>query len=528
MESRSSTTSQMSDIFTRDPKARYLTPVPPKPLIPSRLGDLCRETYTVSTITTQAPRSATYPVSTRPVSPLSEQRSRSAGTSPYLASSPISLDLKSLKENTTTSKRPADARDVKPSVNVRGLQIGTPVLISTTAEGMHVVPLPSQVGHVSPSSVSARIKSRMKDFSPLGSHPVDASSHLATSLAPYRGRTSERLRSHTHSNAKASMKIPEGRVRANSADTRRTKHYHLCPNEPWASSPRLPDCPVVVEKPVPVLQRPTLTIEPPSNYTDIRPMSRHGPQKSSSLRNTPLDKDLPALPRYLVPAPLFACNSTATNPVARASPPSEPSEETHEFSRPPSPHERKSHFSTWSADSVAFSSSASEASPTNSPTSSSSTSTSSAPGSPRRDSRPLSFATRQCQTSPQFSKGRPEFGPKTDDTILFPTRSSEVATAAPFPLPTIPLISIEPTVTISETTQRRHAACFGGYPGPTLSQFSLAEAQTDATNSPATTNTKGLSSTYGGRPSIHFKRSSSTSQLEQLMSDFAFLGQVVQ
>ncbi|KAF2442904.1 hypothetical protein P171DRAFT_474229 [Karstenula rhodostoma CBS 690.94] len=518
-----------ADVFTRNPKDKFLTPVPPVPqkALPSpRLGDLCSEPYRVPMVSLTTPRSATYPYTTPAYSPGPARHARSASTTPALSSTALFADFKGLKEKFAQKRSASHAR--AGSKNIRDLEIGAPTLISTTAEelnlvslsSLHRTPLPSplptfQTSKSLPSpptapqtasSLSASVRGKLQQFLPLGSHPIEpAKDCVPSSLAPsecsYGARP--RSRSDVAPTTAGSLCAPANIVRANSTDTRRTKLF--C-NEPWISSPRLPRQheidPEVAADEAPILQRPTVALEPPS--TDARPTSSHGGDRSSSLRNSALDKnkDLPPLPRYLVPAPLYSCSS------ADSSPKTEDALEEHEYqeiqiedAKFQMLSERKGHFSIWSAESG-----------TSSATFSSFTSDCSDAGSPQRSSR---FSTSDYIHSPDRDSTFTEHEYKKEEQDNS-TAKEDVSTLPP-KLEELRLSSFGPNlfdldIQYAESAPRRQAACFGlGF-----QSYKLPE---DETASKATV--------ADPQSAIQHVRGSFVTRSETLVNDFGFLGDAV-
>ncbi|KAF2466322.1 uncharacterized protein BDR25DRAFT_328053 [Lindgomyces ingoldianus] len=492
-----SSSSASKSVFTRNPNDKYLTPVPPKPLPSPRLGDLCIEPYSVSTHSLGGPRSARCPSPMHSLSSGWERHVRSASTSPNLASNAVFSDFRGLKDKFTSSKRSASSGRLP--WNIRDVQIGAPTLISTTAEDMNLVPLSSRPEPQTSSSLPLPVAERMKEFSPLGSHPVDPLTDFDFGFSDTTSKAEEsqcrRPRSH----------VPRGRARANSSDTRRTKHY-VYPNEPWLSSPVLcqsPEAERVAFKFLPVPQQPQ------------RPTSSHGSDRSLSLHQSPLlnkNKDLPALPRYLVPAPLFACNENGE-------------EETHQ------PHvtvntDISSHFSVWSTGSATFSSPASDSDIIHSPTFSSLTSESSEIDTPHRFSN-------------HFLHGEQIYPNKHQDSSLVDTAAEEAVDHRDIPQPSTltlnsnfdnhPVLHLDvPSfgqslfqldIHHSDTGSRRQAACFGlsGFQG-----YSLPNEE----NASQCTITK-LKTKETPEPEINTTPRTSVSQLSRLMSDFGYLGEAV-
>jgi hypothetical protein len=430
-----------------------------------------------------------------------------------MPSTPLFTDFKCLKDKLASRSRTSKPQE---------LEIGMPVLVSTTNEDLNLIPLgqlqaapTSAPREAAPTTITVTrpIPTHRNGFNPLGSNPVnlacDAEVTHTTPAADVRP-PHRRRRSHVPSTIITSeFKLDRGRIRANSADTRRTQHY-LFSNDPWLSTPKLEqgfeaddeNLPEVVQ-PAPTLQRPS-SLAPPT--ADERPTSSHGSSRSPSLRHLPLDKALPALPRYVTPAPLFACHDM--------SPIEAPTEELFEhddfaddeeddevlndliMEYQDKPH---SHFSTWSCDSAAYTYSTSDDDGVNSPTFSSLTSNCSDAGSPQRFSmiytcaEPESVAADEEHSITHLSTAPP----RLDDLRISAFGSD--------------LFGLD--IQHAAEAPRRQAACFGlGF------QYSLPE---DETCSKSTITAPEL------RPEPSVQRGSSVSQLNKLMDEFGYLGDAV-
>ena len=444
---------------------------------------------------------------------------RSASASPYMPSTPLFPEFKGLKEKLTSKRSASRSRS---SSETHELEIGQPVLVSSTVKDQNLIPLASYRGPPGYSPKERRSRSAptartlpaiRKEFSPLGSHPVDPKRDpvFAGTKAQAKRRSVRRPRSQVPSTVvESEFKLGPGRTRANSADTRRTRHY-LFSNDPWLSSPRLEQASVVdfakagrAVPPAPLLQRPTLLAPPSDNE---RPTSSHGDSRPS-FRLTPVDKDLPDLPRYLTPAPLFACNMASDEEVIDESVDDsvdgavEEIEEVEEeddvlgdliLQYEPKP---SSHFSTWSSDSLAYSCPTSDDEAVLSPTFSS---LSSDGGSPPRLSLRYSFAEPNdpIQTSSIGETPTDYLSPIIDDL--------RVSKFGP------DLFNLD--IQHADSAPRRQAACFGlGF------QYSLPA---NDTTSKATITQDAL------HPGPDVQRDSSVSQLGRLMDDFGYLGDAV-
>lgn len=536
------------DGFTRNPRDRFLSPVPPVPpktALSPRLGDLCKEPYTVPAVSLTTPRSATYPYSTPAYSPGYVRHTRSASTTPAPSSTALFADFKCLKEKLAQKRSASHARG--GSRNIRDLEIGAPTLISTTAEEVTLVPLsslqrtpgpsPLPTPHTSRSlptptaprtsdSLPASVRAKLKEFSPLGSHPVDIVNDSQISLSSVPTEEEQfgirpRSRSDVAPTTAGSLGAPTNLFRVNSTDTKRTKLF--C-NEPWISSPRLPrqheiDPEGAAEDlaTAPVLQRPSVALGLPS--ADARPTSSHGGDRGTSLRNSALDKDkkLPPLPRYLVPAPLYACNSPSSSPTLKND------NEGHEYreiqvedARFQMLSDRKGHFSIWSSESGAFDSPTSDDEEVHSPTFSSLTSDCSDSDSPHRYSR---FSISDYIHSPDRESTFTEEGfDKKEQQDL--STSNNVPESPPT-LGELHLSSFGPNlfdvdIQHADTAPRRKAACFGlGF-----QNYQLPEDETKQ-------KTSHTASSLQAQPAIHRDRGSSVGQAQKLVDDFAFLGDAV-
>ncbi|KAH6644576.1 hypothetical protein C7974DRAFT_430334 [Boeremia exigua] len=525
--------------FTRNPKDRYLTPVPPsKPLPSPGPRSSHREAYTLPLPSPWTPKSATYPPSDQFLSPNVTRHARSASASPLLPSTPLFTDFKDLKEKFASKRARSRSRS---SSDVREMQISAPVLISTTADG--VLPTVQHTPSHSPVNFSRpqrtipqpfSIPTITKNFSPLTSHPVRVVADMKPFIAelPANETPVQRRRSCVPSTVGLDeFDIEPGRHRANSADTRRTKRS-LYANDPWVSSPRFQHefdsevqqaREVQFFKPAPVLQRPCLSLSPLA--TDKRPSSSYGGCHSSTLQDTALEKDLPTLPRYLTPAPLFACNaasskeSTLTEAVEPEDAVTDAILQAYEDEEEPIAQiskKERSHFSTWSSfDSYATS----DEEGIMSPAFSSATSVSSDAGSPLRQSMRYSYAEHAFAKAQQTTTIT-EVDEEEEEQELTDNR---ISTPPQLDLDTLRLSVLSFSSDLfnldiqhAETMPRRQAACFGlGFQG-----YSLPENETRSKET--------IQSEVTLRPKrIGVQRESSTSQLDMLMDDFSYLGDAV-
>ncbi|KAF2622497.1 hypothetical protein BU25DRAFT_462819 [Macroventuria anomochaeta] len=537
VEERSRSNSiENSSAFTRNPKDRYLTPVPPgKPLPSPRPRSSNREAYALPLPSPWAPKSATYPPADQFLSPNVSRHARSASASPLLPSTPLFADFKDLKEKFASKRARSRSRS---SSDVREMQISAPVLISTTADGVlptyQPTPLRSPRNFSRPQRTTPpplSIPTITKGFSPLTSHPVDPFTDAQPLIAelPANETPVQRRRSYMPSTVVSDeFDIEPSRHRANSADTKRTKRS-LYANDRWVSSPRFQHefdssiqqaREVQFFKAAPVLRRPIPSLAPPA--ADERPSSSHGGSRSPSLREMPLEKDLPALPQYLIPAPLFACNACASEeatPIDEAGVEDAVTDDilqAYEDDEEPIAQvseKQRSHFSTWSSfDSYATS----EDEGITSPTFSSATSVSSDAGSPLRQSIRYSFAEHAFNKAQQtttitevdeendFTNNRTSTPPQLDVNTL---RLSAISFSSD-------LFNLD--IQHAEAMPRRQAACFGlGFQGYSLPEDGTKSKET--VQSEVTLRSKRIS----------VQRESPTSQLDMLMDDFSYLGDAV-
>ncbi|KAF2678062.1 hypothetical protein K458DRAFT_143652 [Lentithecium fluviatile CBS 122367] len=533
-ESRSRSSSESSDNFTRNPRDKFLTPVPPKPLPSPRLGDLCKESYAVPMHHVRGPRSATYPSSGQSLSPGYARHARSVSTSPQMASPALFSDFKGLKEK-LAQKRSASSTRTR-SRSVRELEIGAPTLISTTAEEVNLVPLSSlqppprsapMRAPVRSPSFSPPVTARLREFSPLGSHPVDPEKdlHLAAPMDEKRQVGRPRSRSELPKVTATEFATKSTVVRANSSETRRTKVFS---NEPWIQSPRFPQRSSYTEEqmteaatPAPVLERPSFSLEPPS--LDARPTSSHGGNQSAGLRQSAVDKnkELPPLPRYIVPAPLFACSSASSSPTLSHDPENQTENEDEDADTNRN-SESNSHFSVWSTESITYSSPTSDDEAIHSPTFSSLTSSCSELGSPTRLS--ARFSISDYMHSPDRDSAAID---EEGDGVLDEEVHSSHLSANPPRLDELRISAFGSGLfdldvrhggsgSRGSRGSRRQVACFGlGFQG-----YKLPE---DESTSKVTITEPKLRL----EPSFKHDRDSSVSQAETLVNEFGFLGESV-
>ena len=447
-----------------------------------------------------------------------------------MQSTALFADFKCLKEKLAQKRTAAHSRS--KSTNVRGLVIGPPKLISSTAEEVNLVPL-STLQHTpvpsplptpqSSSSLPSSVRAKMREFSPLGSHPIIPVKDLhqpETTLAVNHGQGIGRPRSRSEVATPTTAQFPResaSLARGNSMDTRRTKIFS---NEPWLSSPKLPrrydltpGAPAEQPRTAPVLQRPTISLDSPS--VDARPTSSHGGDQRARLRQSVLDKnkDLPALPSYLFPAPLFTPSNDTFSTDLTDEPEQQQNDDEPLNVRTMSV--RHSHFSTWSTESVTFSSAASDEDVAHSPTFSSLTSNCSDAGSPSRLSR---FSISDYIHSPDRTSSTADEEFDEQQAELAP---QEAIPDSPPKLGELCLSSFGPSlfdldIQHADSAPRRMAACYG-------LGFQSYKLPDDETCSKVTITGPMLHP----QPTTQHTRGNSVTHLEKLVNEFGFLGESV-
>jgi hypothetical protein len=480
------------------------------------------------------PRSATYPSSGPALSPGYARHARSVSTSPQTTSTALFSDFKCLKEK-LAQKRSASSTRTR-STTVRQLEIGSPVLISTTAEDVSVIPLsalhppPRSAPMHAPHhlhSASPPVTARLREFSPLGSHPVVPTKDHNPTAPVEQNEQIARPRSQSDVSAVHATGTPvqSSAVRANSSETRRTKVFS---NEPWIQSPRFAQPSNLDEEHVretstaaAVLERPPSSLELPS--LDTRPTSSHGGNRTLGLRMSALgkNKELPPLPRYVFPAPLFACATPSSSSPTVSQDPKSQEEKRDENSGTNRHSESTSHFSMWSTESVRYSSPISDDGAVHSPTFSSLTSDCSDLGSPKRHS--ARFSISDYMDSPDYDSAAPS--EELNDASEEEEAASSHLSANPPQLDELRISTFGSTLfdldlqhggagSRGSRGSRRQVACFGfqGYKLP----------EDEATSKVTITEPK-----LRPEPSFKHDRGSSVSQMETLVNEFGFLGESV-
>jgi hypothetical protein len=213
----------------------------------------------------------------------------------------------------------------------------------------------------------------------------------------------------------------------------------------------------------------------------------------------------------LKPAPLFACNDLS--PVETSAEAQFPTDEFTEDKDEEAlsdlllEYEEKpqSHFSMWSSESTAYTYSIIGDESISSPTFSSLTSNDSDVGSPQRFSLRYSYAEQSASSEDEV--------PTPDDDQMTPHLSTTPPRLDDLRISAFGSDLFSLDIQHADSAPRRQAACFGlGF------QYSLPE---DDTCSKTTITAPEL------RPEPTVQRDSSVSQLNQLMSDFGYLGDAV-
>jgi len=535
---RHSCSKSETSAFTRNPKDRYLTPVPPMPLDPQpspRTASGIPSSYSPAPPSPWAPKSATYPPADQQLSPNLMRQARSASASPYMPSTPIFPDFKGLKGK-LASKRSASR--THSTTKSKELEIGSPILVSSTVDKDSLIPLavyrPGLQGDVTnprPSKPTRSIPSIRRHFNPLASNPVDPVLDGNSEIfeVPADEEALPRRRSHVPTTVETSeFKITEGRIRANSADTKRKQHV-LFSNDPWLSSPKLE---MESVKPhqlaedntrvAPTLGRHASNLGRPEVCE--RPTSRHGNDCEASLRDSPLNKELPALPLYVTPAPLFSCTKPlAEDTTATELPGDEPNGDMglNEDIIDLYHREPRSHFSTWSSDFLAYSPTTSDDETIRSPTLSSFTSScgnspqrlvtrySYTPASPPCDAKRATILCERSEDIDEHDETEIEDYDRKAYLSLTPPQLESLRISG-FGLDLFDLAA-QP----NDMATRRQAACFDlGF------HYTLPQ---DETTSKATITQSAMQC----EPAVARQRQSAISQLNMLLDEFAFLGDAV-
>ncbi|OCK77784.1 hypothetical protein K432DRAFT_407010 [Lepidopterella palustris CBS 459.81] len=562
-----SASSASSRVHTLNPEDKFLTPRPaPVPL--SKLDtsscvfqDLRKRSRTA--LVDQATNAATYPRSegfdsgsrSRSRSPLPVRQIKSATGSPTTAFKPVFQDPKGVNRKLTAALGSVDAGRLASAENERGrrrhargvreLQISSPILTSRTDDDGNLVPLQKNIIPKPPllTEVPVAVTST-HEFSPLRSHPVGPDFDFG--FSDYSG-VSEPPAKKVRSQATGMTVNIKSRERAQSTGSKRSRsprgiQHSREPSEmiyPRRSlsigkvrDPSPLRNAVVYEDPLHIPE----DIEESKNeegfsqmpddnllsfvstpLADMQcPPSRRKAEMDRSLREPLLvEKELPALPSYLLPEPLFF-QTDASDTLG----------ELQVFDKTMSNPEPSSHFSLWSTTSMAYTSPTSDEG-VHSPTFSSLTTSSSEIDTPQRLSDQyvrgiVSFYDDNVSDDGNKEQKIKDPGPSsyvTNDANLFSEPTFEETLLRPS------LLQMD--IHRPESASRRHAACFGfaeGFHGYTLPDGQHA-SDTTLTKSPASVSPFMDSSL--SEPRMGSDADPAVSQLEQLISEFGYLGEAV-
>lgn len=563
--SRSNSASSISSgIHTLDPEDKYLTPRPaPIPRLPKSSGSHSYEHFRKhshpdtgdSTITaTSHPLSANNDseAQSRLGSSHYERKIKSAASSTSTLKTAF-LDLTGTKEKSATSldtsklRRPASAENERGrsrhARNVRELRISPPILIGSTSERQNLMPL--KTSGFPKSSLSSPISPmtvKGHGFSPLRCHPVDAEIDFSFPNESIQGVQPPAKRDQSQTSL-SSVK-PEfvlGRERASSTGRKRTSSprkvrspsqsetiYHrrsLSIGRVREPSP-LRNA-VIFDEPMQIpeeikevknedeaaAEMASLSLSPlaPSHSIDTqRPPSYQKDDLDPAKRSKPLlDKDLPALPSYLVPEPLFRQVET-----------SEVDGDNLMKDEQMSQSEPSSNISLWADTSAALTSPSLDGDGVNSPTFSCLTTGSSDIDTPERLSDQFATGIDIFYHVDGEGRGNEHFNDPSD---RHESATSESPALLESPLgPNFFKIDIKRP----ESAPRRHAACFG-----LLDRFhgySLPDDQ--SVSDGARAKPPMLSNFENPIPSesqINAEADPAVSQLEHLMNEFGYLGEAV-
>ncbi|OCK92136.1 uncharacterized protein K441DRAFT_697937 [Cenococcum geophilum 1.58] len=564
--SRSNSASSISSgIHTLDPEDKYLTPRPaPIPRLPKPSGSRSYEHFRKhshpgigdSTITVTS-----HPLSANNDSKLQlrlgsshERKIKSAASSTSSTLKTAFLDLTGTNEKSATSldtskfRRPASAENERGrsrhARNVRELQISPPILIGSTSERRNLIPLKTN-GFPNPSLSSPISQMAVKGhgFSPLRCHPVDAEIDLSFSNESIQGVQPPVKRDQSQTSLSSiRLEFVLGRERTSSVGRKRTNSprrarspsrsetiYHrrslsigrvrepsplrhaVIFDEPMQIPEEIKEVKNEDEAAAEVAQ-PSLSPLVPSHSIDTqRPPSCQKDDLDPAKQSKPLlDKDLPALPSYLVPEPLFC--QVETSEVDGANLMKDEQMTQTELS---------SNISLWANTSAAPTSPSLDGDGVNSPTFSCLTTSSSDIDTPER-------------LSDQFATGIDIFyhvdgEGRENEHLNDPCDRHESAAAESHKLLESPLGPDFFKIDIKrpESAPRRHAACFG-----LLDRFhgySLPDDQSasDGARAKPPTMLSNFGNSIPSESQINAEADPAVSQLEHLMSEFGYLGEAV-
>lgn len=253
--------------------------------------------------------------------------------------------------------------------------------------------------------------------------------------------------------------------------------------------------------------------------SDERPQSRHGGVQGNTILKKPLtDKELPELPRYLKPAPLFACHSPSIPDFPDVE--AEEEEEIDNSSIIDAYGGPSSRFSAWTLDSTALTSPTDQG---NSPTFSSFTTNGSEDGMGRYDSEKVD---KDCEHHELQTEDIVEEEERDEDEDKAPKLQLRDSALSPH------LFQLD--IQRPESAPRRQAAVFG-LPD-NLKYLSLADDEDDDKNvSPPSVPVEHQSSSVVAEKDIRVSATAprlpsttiSFMRLDQLASEFGYLSEAV-
>ncbi|OCL07538.1 hypothetical protein AOQ84DRAFT_56721 [Glonium stellatum] len=570
--SRSNSASSISSgIHTLDPDDKYLTPRPapipnlPKPDNSHSRGHFRKHSYpsignsAKSFATNLLPAGFDFQARSHLNSSHDEQKIKSSASSTSSVLKTAFLDFRGVREKSvtsldtsgfgwpvTTETERGRGRQVR---NARELQIDPSIFTSSTNERRNLTPLKTNglPEPLSSSPVSTRT-ARGYPFSPLRCHPVDAEtdfnfSNKSIEEAPAPANTPHPKISLSSSHAEIAL----GRGRASLTGSKRTNSprrvrdlsrsetaYHrrsLSIGRVREPSPLrnavIFDEPIEISEEIKEVKngneatagmiRSSLSSLTPSYSTDAQLPPRQEDGLDTATQSKPLiDKELPALPPYLAPEPLFRQLETLEAE-------SESVVKDEQITRAKS----NRHFSLWANTSTAFTSPSLNEDAINSPTFSSLTTSSSDIGTPERFSDQfvagIDMFYQDSDLNDVDDKGRGD-GYSTGPAYRHEAAPPELPELLNSPLGQN-LFKID--IKRPESASRRHAACFGFLDG--FHGYSLPGDQ--STSEAAGTKSQAVLPNYRdaipSESQINADVDPTMSQLEQLMNDFGYLGEAV-
>jgi hypothetical protein len=248
---------------------------------------------------------------------------------------------------------------------------------------------------------------------------------------------------------------------------------------------------------------------------DERPITRYGGSAGNSIRKFPMvDKELPELPRYLVPAPLFACGQSTFASESEDGPDEdEEVEASHYF---PQAHFENtiSRFSAWTIESSTFS--APDDDVIHSPTFSSFTTSSTGIDTPQRFSCAFMHGDQICEEDQGAEADEKDSAEDEKESYSLHSSSGshhlQLDTSALNPL-------FHLDIHRPDTAPRRQAAVFGL--SKELKHLTLSEERIGSQSSTI------REPTCLPESPIDTNTVTSASQLDNLMNEFGYLGQAV-